>query len=193
MLSSLTDVFSYLHLDLNYDLQINHYLLLTVDKNNTWPEEQQVFLALIEHKQQSFSFCIILRNVRFEVFLVVTMKNGVFWGVSRVALVRTDVWEELSPSFIRATRIGELGTTLAVNSNRRSVLRLQVTAVLFLVHRFLSPKTSVLIRATQRNIPEDTILRTWKCCECTHIPKSHLIHHVSFSYSSLMSQLPERI
>jgi hypothetical protein len=32
----------------------------------------------------------------------------------RVALVRTDVSEELSASFIRVTRIGELGTTLAV-------------------------------------------------------------------------------
>jgi hypothetical protein len=30
----------------------------------------------------------------------------------RVALVRTDVSEELSSSFIRPTRIGELGTTL---------------------------------------------------------------------------------
>jgi hypothetical protein len=34
----------------------------------------------------------------------------------RVALVRTDVSEELSASFIRVTRIGELGTTLAVTS-----------------------------------------------------------------------------
>jgi hypothetical protein len=34
-----------------------------------------------------------------------------------VALVRTDVSEELSASFIRVTRIGELGTTLAVTSN----------------------------------------------------------------------------
>jgi hypothetical protein len=31
----------------------------------------------------------------------------------RVALVRTDVLEELNASFIRITRIGELGTTLA--------------------------------------------------------------------------------
>jgi hypothetical protein len=31
----------------------------------------------------------------------------------RVVLVRTDVSEELSASFIRVTRIGELGTTLA--------------------------------------------------------------------------------
>jgi hypothetical protein len=32
----------------------------------------------------------------------------------RVALVRTDVSEELRASFIRVTRISELGTTLAV-------------------------------------------------------------------------------
>jgi hypothetical protein len=40
-----------------------------------------------------------------------------------VALVRTDVSEELSASFIRMTRIGELGTTLAVTSNRRTLRR----------------------------------------------------------------------
>jgi hypothetical protein len=31
----------------------------------------------------------------------------------RVTVVRTEVSEELSASFIRVTRIGELGTTLA--------------------------------------------------------------------------------
>jgi hypothetical protein len=41
----------------------------------------------------------------------------------RVALVRTDVSEELSASFIRVTGIGELGTTLAVTSNRRTLQR----------------------------------------------------------------------
>jgi hypothetical protein len=40
--------------------------------------------------------------------------------LGRVALVRTDVSEELAPPFIRVTRIGELGTTLAVTSNRRT-------------------------------------------------------------------------
>jgi hypothetical protein len=34
-----------------------------------------------------------------------------------VALVRTDVSEELGASFISVTRNGELGTTLAVTSN----------------------------------------------------------------------------
>jgi hypothetical protein len=38
----------------------------------------------------------------------------------RVVLVRTDVSEELSATFIRVTRNGELGTTLT--SNRRMLL-----------------------------------------------------------------------
>jgi hypothetical protein len=37
----------------------------------------------------------------------------------RVALVRTDVSEEPGASFIRVTKIGELGTTQAATSNRR--------------------------------------------------------------------------
>jgi hypothetical protein len=49
------------------------------------------------------------------------MKNCVFWDVSRVALVRTDVSEELSASFIGVTGIGELGTTLAVTGNRHTM------------------------------------------------------------------------
>jgi hypothetical protein len=41
----------------------------------------------------------------------------------RVALVRTDVSEERNASFIKATRIGELGTMLAVTSNRPTLRR----------------------------------------------------------------------
>jgi hypothetical protein len=41
----------------------------------------------------------------------------------RVALVRTDVSEEPGASFIRVTRIGELGTTQAATSNRLTLLR----------------------------------------------------------------------
>jgi hypothetical protein len=41
--------------------------------------------------------------------------------LSRVALVITDVSEERSPFFIRVTRVGELGTTLAVTNNRRTL------------------------------------------------------------------------
>jgi hypothetical protein len=45
--------------------------------------------------------------------------------IRRMALVRTDVSEELRAFIIRVTRIGELGT-LAVTSNRRTLL---VTAI----------------------------------------------------------------
>jgi hypothetical protein len=53
-----------------------------------------------------------------------------------VALVRTDVSEEISASFFRVTRIGELGTMLAVIS---SVRRLLVTSSVVLVYLSLSP------------------------------------------------------
>jgi hypothetical protein len=39
--------------------------------------------------------------------------------LGRVVLVRIDVSEELSASFIRVIRIGELGTSLAVTIDRR--------------------------------------------------------------------------
>jgi hypothetical protein len=61
--------------------------------------------------------------IRFEVFTAVTMKNGVFWDVTPCGFVRTDVSEELSVSFIRVTRIRELGTTLAVTSHHSENLK----------------------------------------------------------------------
>jgi hypothetical protein len=43
----------------------------------------------------------------------------------RVALVRTEVSEQLRESFIRVTGIGELETTLAVTGNRRKLVFLR--------------------------------------------------------------------
>jgi hypothetical protein len=67
-----------------------------------------------------------------------------FGMLRRVALVRTDVSEELSSS-IRVTRIGGLGKMLAVTSNQRMLRR---------------NTKSVLTRATWRNIQEDAMLHS---------------------------------
>jgi hypothetical protein len=43
------------------------------------------------------------------------------WILRCVPLLRADLSEEFSASIIRVTRIGEIGTTLAVTSNRRTL------------------------------------------------------------------------
>jgi hypothetical protein len=90
----------------------------------------------------------------------------------RVAVVRTDVSKIRSASFIRMTRTGELGTTLAITSNRRTLVFLRSVRRLLVTSSVPSPlilvpltkeapsssETSVLTRATQRNIPADAFL-----------------------------------
>jgi hypothetical protein len=96
----------------------------------------------------------------------------------RVVLVRTDASEEFSASIIRVTRISELGTTLAVTSNRRTLRRNTKSHFVFLRNLLVtsnvvpsslilvtlkmeaqsSSETSVLTRASRPNITEDDIL-----------------------------------
>jgi hypothetical protein len=81
-----------------------------------------------------------------------------------VALIKIDVSEELSASFIRVTRIGELGTTLAVTSNRRTLRRnRRVFVVCFrkdFIDRVSGAGTNV--NCTERTWDELVELRVWK-------------------------------
>jgi hypothetical protein len=62
----------------------------------------------------------------------------------RVALLKTDVSEGPGASFIRVTKIGELGTTLAATSNRRT-LRRNTMVFLKEPHGVTSQKTPFFI------------------------------------------------
>jgi hypothetical protein len=84
-----------------------------------------------------------------------------FGTLRRVALVRTDVSEELSASFIRVTGISELGTPLAVTSNRRTLLiKMTITLPAPLTFAFPGRTVPVVLFDSWRNMQSDVILKT---------------------------------
>jgi hypothetical protein len=97
----------------------------------------------------------------------------------RVTLVRTDVSEELSTSFIRIQFVRSVRRLLVA----ASVVPSSPFLVTLMKEALRSSETSVLTRSTRRNIPEDTILHSHRRVNLKSYMMLFVEHRDSFNFT----------
>jgi hypothetical protein len=110
---------------------------------------------------------LTMKIIRSEVFLVVTLKNTVFWGGTSRGFRKNWSLQERIASIISVTRIGKDGTTPRAKHTQKkhwlSVLQLLLAANVvptsLILSIMISSETSVLTGVTRRHIPEDDIIQ----------------------------------
>jgi hypothetical protein len=106
-----------------------------------------------------------------------------------VALVKTDVSEELSTSIIRVTRMGKLGTTLAVTSNRQEPHGVTSRKTPFFITSCLQRHCSSIGRVKLMKI-----IRAVRCCLCINILHQPFIEdHMELSTDALITRYPSKL
>jgi hypothetical protein len=105
------------------------------------------------------------------------MKNVVFRNVMPCAPCKNVRFGDPIVSIIRVTRIGELGTTLAVNSNRRTlphIIFLRSVRLLLLTANVV-PSSQILVTLMMESLHSfETSDR--KCAIRSNIPEEDILH-----------------
>jgi hypothetical protein len=78
------------------------------------------------------------------------LKYAVFLDITPCGSCETDVSEKCITSFIKATRIGELATTMEVTSNRSMLLAIHCMLRLLVTAKFVHSLPVLVAKVTER-------------------------------------------